>query len=263
MRRPGPFHLYLAGSGMLIALLILLPIGALLLASSPMELAHLLGDHEVLQAIRITLLASLLALPPILLFGLPAAYGLSRLDRRRRRGLEMLLELPLVMPPVVAGLALLLAFGRRGLLGDLLAGVGLRLPFTLAAVVIAILFIVTPSFVRRCSLLFDSLDHRLEEAALLLGATPHQVFFRVSLPLARRGLVAETIMAQAQGIGLFGAVILFAGNLPGRTQTLSLAIYSAFESDPPRAFALGSLLLLISLLLLGAVRLVTPRGPKP
>ncbi len=263
MRRPALFHLYLAGSGILLALLVLLPVVGLLLASPPAELAHLLADRQVLQAIRITLLASLLALPPILLFGIPAAYGLSRLDRRRRRLLETLLELPLVMPPVVAGLALLLAFGRRGLLGDLLAGFGLRLPFTLAAVVLAILFIVTPSFVRRCSLLFDGLDRRLEEAARLLGATPRQVFFRVSLPLARRGLIAETIMAQAQGIGLFGAVILFAGNLPGRTQTLSLAIYSAFESHPSQAFALGSLLLLISLLLLGAVRLVTPREPEP
>jgi len=260
--RPGLFQLYLAGSGLLLGLLILLPILALLLAASPRELVHLFADHRVLQAIWVTLLSSLLALPPILLFGIPASYGLSRLSGRRRRTLETLLELPLVMPPVVAGLALLLAFGRRGLLGGLLGEIGLRVPFTLGAVVIAILFIVTPSFVRRCSLLFDAVDRRLEDAARLLGATPRQAFTRVSLPLARRGLFAETIMALAQGIGLFGAIILFAGNLPGRTQTLSLAIYSAFESDPQQAFALGALLLVISFLLLAAVRFVAPRAEK-
>jgi molybdate transport system permease protein len=165
----------------------------------------------------------------------------------------------MVMPPIVAGLALLLAFGRRGLVGNLLADIGLRIPFTLLAVVIAIQFVVTPYFVRRCTLLFDGVDRKLEDAALLLGASPLQSFLRVSLPMVRRGLAAEAIMALAQGIGLFGTIILFAGNLPGRTQTLSLAIYTAFESDPQQAFALGALLLLISLLLLTAVKFIAPQ----
>jgi len=235
-----------------------LPILALLLACSPTELWHQLSDSGALPALWVTLLSSLLALPPILLLGLPAAYGLSRCRGRLRQGLEILLELPMVLPPVVAGLALLLAFGRRGLLGGLLADLGLRIPFTLAAVVIAILFVVTPYFVRRSALLFDGVDRKLEEAALLLGATPWQSFIRVALPVVRRGLFAEVIMALAQGFGLFGAVILFAGNLPGHTQTLSLALYSAFQSDPQQAFALGTLLLLISLLLLSAARLLRP-----
>ncbi len=261
MNRPRLFTSFLALASLLLGLLILLPIIALLLASSPGELLELLFQHQVQQALWITLLSSLLALPPIFLLGLPAAYGLSRFSGRLRRLFDALLELPMVMPPIVAGLALLLAFGRRGLLGNLLADIGLRIPFTLLAVVIAILFVVTPYFVRRCTLLFDGVDHKLEDAALLLGASPFQTFTHVTLPLVQRNLAAEAIMALAQGIGLFGTVILFAGNLRGRTQTLSLAIYTAFESDPQQAFGLGALLLLISLLLLTAVKFIAPQEP--
>lgn len=263
MKRPRSFNLFLAACGLILALFILLPILALFLASSPRELATLLVAPQVLQALWITFFSSILALPPILLFGLPSAYGLSRCGGRLRRGLETLLELPMVMPPIVAGLALLLAFGRRGLLGGTLAALGLRIPFTLLAVVIAILFVVTPYFVRRCASLFDSVERRLEDAAQLLGASSLQTFLHVTLPLVRRGLAAEAVMALAQGIGLFGTIILFAGNLPGRTQTLSLAIYSAFESDPRQAFGLGALLLLISLLLLTSVKLIAPKELRP
>lgn len=259
MRRPRPFTLFLLGSGILLGVVILLPVLALLLAASPSGLLQLFGQPQVLQALWVTLLSSLLALPLIFLVGLPSAYGLSRCTGRVRRSLEILLELPMVMPPVVAGLALLLAFGRRGLLGDLLAGFGLRIPFTMGAVVLAIVFVITPFFVLRCVVLFDGIEQRHEEAALLLGATPLQTFLYVSLPVVRRGLYAEGVMALAQGVGLFGVIILFAGNLPGRTQTLSLAVYSAFESDPQQAFGLGALLLLISLLLLATVHLLAPR----
>ncbi len=259
MNRLRPFTLILAAAGLLLAMLILLPIIAILLASNPLDLFQLILKPEVLQALWITLASSVLALPPIFLLGLPSAYGLSRCKRKLRRPLETLLELPMVMPPIVAGLALLLAFGRRGLLGGMLADFGLRVPFTLLAVVIAILFVVTPYFVRRCTSLFDGVDRKLEDAALLLGASSFQTFTHVTLPLVKRGLAAEAIMALAQGIGLFGVIILFAGNLPGRTQTLSLAIYSAFESDPSQAFGLGALLLLISFLLLSAVKLISPQ----
>ena len=262
MNRVSPFSVLIGAIGLLFGVFLLLPIFALLIASNPVDLLQLLTNRAVLQALWITLLSSTLALPLIFLLGLPSAYGLSRCTGRLRRTLEILLELPMVMPPVVAGLALLLAFGRRGLLGDILATFGARIPFTLAAVVLAILFVVTPYFVRRCTVLFDGIERKLEDAAMLLGGTPMQVFWYVTLPLVRRGLFAEAIMALAQGVGLFGVIVLFAGNLPGRTQTLSLAIYSAFESDPQQAFALGTLLLLISLLLLAAVHIVAPREEK-
>jgi len=258
MNRPRPFNLFLVASGLLLTILILLPILALLGAGSDIGLLQLLVQPEVLQALWVTALSSGLALPLIFLLGLPSAYGLSRCHGRLRRGLEILLELPMVMPPVVAGLALLLTFGRRGLFGDLFAELGLRIPFTLGAVVLAIVFVITPFFVRRCVVLFDSVERRLEDAALLLGATPLQTFWHVTLPVIRRGLFAEGVMSLAQGIGLFGVIILFAGNLPGRTQTLSLSIYSAFESDPQQAFGLAALLLMISLLLLAFVHLLAP-----
>lgn len=259
MKRPRLFTLLLLASGLALGTLILLPVLALLLAASPSGLLQLFNHPQVLQALWVTLLSSLLALPVIFSIGLPSAYGLSRCNGRIRRSLEILLELPMVMPPVVAGLALLLAFGRRGLFGELLAGIGLRIPFTLGAVVLAIAFVITPFFARRCVVLFDAIDKKLEEAALLLGATPLQTFWHVTLPVVRRGLFAEGVMVLAQGIGLFGVIILFAGNLPGRTQTLSLAIYSAFESDPQQAFGLAALLLLISLVLLATVHLLAPR----
>jgi len=262
VNRPRLFNLFLVGTGLLLGTLILLPILALLLAGSGGGLLQLIKQPNVLQALWVTLLSSILALPLIFFLGLPSAYGLSRCSGRLRRSLEILLELPMVMPPVVAGLALLLTFGRRGLLGDLLAEIGLRIPFTLGAVVLAIVFVITPFFVRRCVVLFDSVEQRLENAAMLLGATPLQTFWHVTLPVVRRGLFAEGVMALAQGVGLFGVIILFAGNLPGRTQTLSLTIYSAFESDPQQAFGLAALLLLISLFLLAAVHLLAPEERK-
>ncbi len=242
-----------------VAASVLLPVAALLFNTDWSALPKILSDKEILSALWITLLSSVIAFPFVLLLGLPSAYGLSRCTGRLRRALDILLELPMVMPPVVAGLALLLAFGRRGLTGDLLSAFNLRIPFTLTAVVVGTLFVVTPFFVRRCTLLFESIDPKLEEAALLLGASPRQAFWHVALPVVKRGLFAETVMALAQGVGLFGVIILFAGNLPGRTQTLSLAIYSAFESDPRQAFTLGTLLLSISLVLLAIARILGPR----
>ena len=254
MKRPHLFTLLLLGSGTALGALILLPLLALLWAGWSSGLLHMLQQPQVLQAIWITLYSSLLALPLIFLLGLPSAYGLSRCQGRLRRSLEILLELPMVMPPVVAGLALLLAFGRRGLLGELLAGIGIRLPFTLSAVVLALIFVITPFFVRRCVVLFDGIEHKLEEAALLLGATPLQSFWHVTLPVVRRGLFAEGVMALAQGIGLFGVIILFAGNLPGRTQTLPLAVFVALESDRDTAIALSLVMVVISLAVLVALR---------
>ena len=241
----------------LLVLLLLLPVAALLLHVTPARLLALMTAADVVAALRVTLLSSAASTLLIFLLGLPVAYAVSRYFGRGRFLLDSLLELPMVMPPVVAGLALLLAFGRRGLVGVWLAELGIQLPFTLAAVVLAQVFLLTPYFVKRAVVLFDGVDRRLEEAAILLGAGPFRTFFSVSLPLCRRGLLAEAIMALAQGIGMFGAVILFAGNLPGRTQTLSLAIYSTYEGNPEKAFALSALLLVLSCLLLLGFRLLS------
>ncbi len=237
------FQLILLGASLLLLLLILTPMVALLLEVSPARLLLLGRDPATWSALRVTAVSSVLSTTLVLLLGLPVAYALSRHLGRGRQLLETVLELPMVLPPVVAGLGLLLAFGRRGLVGSFLLPFGIQLPFTLAAVVLAQVFVLTPFFVKRAALLFGGIDRQLEVAAMLLGAGPFYTFFRLTLPLCRRGLFAETIMTLAQGVGLFGAVILFAGNLPERTRTLSLAIYGAFEQDPEQAFTLAALML--------------------
>jgi len=256
-RAPWLFRAVLLGATALLILLLLLPVVALLLHVTPARLREVVSAADVAAALQVTLLSSAASTLLIFLLGLPVAYAVSRHLGRGRFWLDSLLELPMVMPPVVAGLALLLAFGRRGLVGAWLAELGVQLPFTLAAVVLAQVFLLTPYFVKRAVVLFDGVDRRLEEAATLLGAGPFRAFFFVSLPLCRRGLLAEAVMALAQGVGMFGAVILFAGNLPGRTQTLSLAIYSTFEGNPEKAFALSALLLGLSCILLMVFRLLS------
>ena len=237
------FQLVLLTASLLLLLLILTPLVALLLEVSPARLLTLAQDPATWSAVRVTALTSAISTALVLLLGVPVAYALSRHQGRGRLLLETVLELPMVLPPVVAGLGLLLAFGRRGLVGSLLLPFGIQIPFTLGAVVLAQLFVLTPFFVKRAAVLFGGVDRQLETAAMLLGAGPFHTFFRLTLPLCRRALLAETVMALAQGIGLFGAVILFAGNLPERTRTLSLAIYGAFEQDPEQAFTLAALML--------------------
>ncbi len=239
-----------------IALLILLPLFSLLLYADPARQLALLRSDETLAALRVTLTTSLLATGAIFVTGLPTAFAISRFNRKWRQLVDSLLELPMVLPQIVAGLALLLAFGRNGIFGRVLSAWGMQIPFSTAAVVLAIIFVLAPFFIRRTAVLFDQVDHELEEAAQLLGAGPFFGFRHVTLPLCRRPLIAEAIMVFLQSIGLFGAVILFAGNIPGRTRTLTLAIFDAFESNPEVAFALAALLLLVSLLLVLAGRLL-------
>ncbi len=256
------FQLLLLGASLSMLLLILTPLIALVLQVSPAGLLRLVDDPATWSAVRVTAVTSVLSTVLVLTFGLPVAYALSRHQGRGRLLLEMVLELPMVLPPVVAGLGLLLAFGRRGLVGSLLLPFGIQIPFTLGAVVLAQMFVLTPFFVKRAAVLFAGVDRQLETAAMLLGAGPFFTFFRLTLPLCRRALLAETVMALAQGIGLFGAVILFAGNLPERTRTLSLAIYGAFEQDPEQAFTLAALMLAgcCALLLVGRLLRRSPGG---
>lgn len=250
------FRLVILGTVLFVALLILLPLLALLVYADPARQLALLERDAVFLALRVTLITSLTATLLIVLTGLPTAFAVSRFSGPWRRTVDLLLELPMVLPPLAAGLALLLAFGRNGLVGRLLYLWGVQIPFSMAAVVIAIVFVLIPFFIRRAAVLFDGVERELEEAGQLLGGRPFFVFRHVTLPLCGRPLLAETIMIFLQSVGLFGAVILFAGNIPGRTRTLTLAIFDAFESHPDTAFALAALLLLISAALLLAGRLL-------
>jgi molybdate transport system permease protein len=233
-----------------------LPVLAIFLRVPPGELVGQLGDERARDALLVSLKTSVLAHVLILGVGTPAAYLLANRAFRGRSLVLSLLELPLVLPPAVAGLGLLAAFGRTGLLGGQLGVLGLAIPFTQVAVVLAICFVASPFYVRAAVTAFEAVDPALIGAARTLGAGPVRVFARIALPLSLPALGAGSTLAFARGLGEFGATIMFAGNLPGRTQTAPLAIYDALDEDFEVALALGALLVAVSVGLLLAVKLV-------
>jgi molybdate transport system permease protein len=209
----------------------------------------------VLDALRLSLTTTAISLIVTVLLGMPLAFVLAR---RRFRGisiLETIVDLPIVLPPSVAGLALLLVFGRRGLLGDPLAAAGLDIAFTTAAVVIAQVFVAAPFFIRSARAGIASVDRDLEDAARVDGADERQVARFVTLPLAAPALGAGLVMCWARALGEFGATIMFAGNLEGRTQTLPLNVYAEFQGDSiDRSIAAATILVVAAFGVLVAVR---------
>jgi molybdate transport system permease protein len=229
-----------------------LPFLALLLRVSPAQLVARLGEPVVRDALRLSLLTSVSAMVAVVLLGLPMAYLLATRQFFGKRVVEVLVDLPMVLPPTVAGFALLMAFGRAGLAGRALGAFGIALPFTTLGVVVAQVFMALPFFVGPARAGIAGVDRRLVEAAATLRATESQTFFRVVLPLAMPSLVAGAAMSGARALGEFGATITFAGNLPGTTQTMPLAVYIALQSDLDAAVLLSVLLLLMAFgLLLG------------
>lgn len=231
-----------------------LPLVALLVRVPPAELLHRAASPLVLQALQLSLFTSLSATVLVAAIGLPVAYLLATRQFRGRRVLETLVELPMVIPPTVAGVGLLLAFGRAGLAGGVLSALGLSVPFTTLAVVMAEAFVALPFFVSTTTAGLREVEPRYREAAATLGATPPYAFRRVLLPLALPSLIAGSAMTWARALGEFGATITFAGNLPGRTQTLPLAVYVALQSDVQAAVALAVILLIFSFALLLTLR---------
>jgi molybdate transport system permease protein len=220
-----------------------LPVLAIFVRVPPGRLVAQLGNSVVTDALVVSLKTTLVAQALILVFGTPAAYVLASRRFRARGLLVTLVELPLVLPPAVAGIGLLAAFGRAGLLHT-------SIPFTQAAVVLAVAFVASPLYVRAGIAAFEGVDANVVAASRTLGAGPVRTFFRVVLPLARAGLVAGAALAFARGLGEFGATIMFAGSLRGVTQTLPLAVYSQFDLDFDVALAVSALLVLISAALL-------------
>ena len=207
------------------------------------------------EALALSLVCSLAATVLSLALGTPLAWLLARFDFPGRRLVRALVTLPMVLPPVVGGVALLLAFGRRGLLGQWLErGLGVSLPFTTAGAVLAETFVAMPFLVVAAEAGFRQVDRRLEEAAAVLGAQPGFSLRRITLPLAAPALRAGAALCWARALGEFGATITFAGNFPGRTQTLPLAVYIALEHDPDAAIALSLVLLAVSIVALVALR---------
>jgi molybdate transport system permease protein len=235
------------------------PLVALLWGMLP-ELSTSTFSPVVIDALRLSLLTTFATTLLSVLVGTPTAYLLARYRFRGQALLETLIDLPMVLPPAVAGLALLMAFGRRGLLGGVLSALGISLPFTTTAVVMAQTFVAAPFFIRGARVGFSGVDQRLEQMAATLGSSRLRVFWRVTLPLASRSLLGGAIMTWARALGEFGATIMFAGNFQGRTQTMPLAIYIGLQEDVGAALTLAGLLLIVSFALLILVRLVTGRG---
>jgi molybdate transport system permease protein len=223
----------------------------------PGELFSALGSDAAVDALRVTAETNLIAMVLILGFGTPAAYWISTHRGALRDVLVTLIELPLVLPPAVAGVGLLVAFGRAGILGDEIEALGVDIAFTKVAVILAVTFVASPFYVRTAIASFETVDPTLPAAARTLGAGRGRVFFRVMLPLSRGGLGAGAALAFARGLGEFGATIMFAGSLQGVTQTLSLAIYEQFDVDFTVALAISALLISISAAVLLSVKLAT------
>jgi molybdate transport system permease protein len=225
---------------------LLLPIIALVTYQPVHDLIHGFGTKVATDAIVVSLKTNVIAFVLMIGLGTPFSYILARSRFRGRSVVITVVELPLVMPPAVAGLALLVAFGRFGLLGHTLSALGIDLAFTQAAVVIAILFVASPIYLRGAIAAFEGVDPTLMDVAGTLGAGPARRMLRVAIPLAGGGLGAAAAVAFARGLGEFGATILFAGSFQGSTQTLPLAVYSLFDANLDQAIAIGVLLIIVS-----------------
>jgi molybdate transport system permease protein len=239
-----------------------LPLAGLLIKAPWSTLGTRLRDPHVVEALRLSLLTATLATLLCLILGVPLAWLLARAVFPGRGLLRALVTVPLVLPPVVGGVALLLVLGRRGLVGQWLdSAFGVTLPFTTAGVVLAEAFVAMPFLVISVEGALRAADLRYEEAAATLGASRLTTFRRVTLPLIAPGIAAGAILCWARALGEFGATITFAGNFPGRTQTMPLAVYLALETDPEAAIVLSLVLLAVSVLVLVALRDRWMRSP--
>jgi molybdate transport system permease protein len=234
---------------------LVLPLAGLLIRAPWSTLPQRLAEPGILAALRLSLLTATLATAVCLLLGVPLAWVLARAEFPGRRLARALVTVPLVLPPVVGGVALLLVFGRRGLVGAWLdSAFGISLPFSTAGVVVAEAFVAMPFLVISVEGALRGADARYEEAAATLGATRWTAFRRVTLPLIAPGVAAGAVLCWARALGEFGATITFAGNFPGRTQTMPLAVYLALEQDLDAAIVLSLLLLTVSVAVLAGLR---------
>lgn len=245
--------IFLLPSLVLLALLAL-PVVSLIWRAFQEGLLPYVAEPGAIQALRLSLWTSALSVCITVVTGTPLAFVLARRKFRGKAWLEMLIDLPVVLPPSVAGVALLIAFGRQGMFGVVLNTMGISLPFTTAAVVLAQTFVSAPLFVRAARIGFAGIDPQLHEAAYVEGSNEWQLFRHIMLPLAGRPIFSGAVLAWTRALGEFGATILFAGNMVGVTQTMPLAIYLGFERSLGIALALSVVLVAVSILLLLLIR---------
>ncbi|MBN4049429.1 molybdate ABC transporter permease subunit [bacterium AH-315-N03] len=236
-----------------LVVLLVVPIVALALTTGLTDF-DAAAERGLWQALSLSLATTTFSVAILVVLGTPLAWWLGRTPGRLSKAVEALVRLPIVTPPAVAGVALLAAFGRQGLFGDTLHALGWSLPFTAAAVVVAQLFVAAPFYVLPVADAFREIDEDMLWTARSLGAGPSRVFFRICLPIAMPALLGGLAIAWARALGEFGATLVFAGNLPGTTQTLPIAIYTAMEGDLGTARAMALVLLVFSLLLFITLR---------
>ncbi len=254
-----PAWIFILPSLVLIGLLGL-PLLALFWRAIGNDFLSFVLSATALSALKLSLITSTVSALITVAGGMPLAYILARWKFHGKTGFELLIDLPVVLPPSVAGLALLIAFGRQGVFGVWLDRIGITLPFTTAAVVVAQTFVSAPLFIRSANVGFAEIDRQLEEAATVEGANDWQVFRYVMFPLARRALLTGIILSWTRALGEFGATLMFAGNLQGKTQTMPLAIYLGFERGLGVAVALSVMLVIVSVVLLWAMRRLERRS---
>jgi molybdate transport system permease protein len=241
---------------------IALPVVALFLKSPPETLLRSLHDPVVMDALRLSLMTSAITTITVVIMGTPIAYVSARFNFFGKELADSLIDLPVIMPPAVAGIALLMAFGRMGIVGHHLNALGISIAFTTLAVIIAQVFVSSPFYIRQARTSFEDVDLAFENAARTLGASRVYTFFHVILPIAMNGLISGAIMAFARSLGEFGATIMFAGNFQGRTQTMPLAIYTAMQGDLDVSLCLAIILVAISFVVIFLVKILTRRVYK-
>lgn len=244
----------------LIIAYIALPLVSLFVRMSWDSLQSLLSAPIVVAALKLSFLTSAVTTLVVVIVGTPIAYVNARFKYPGKELIDTIIDLPVVLPPAVAGLALLMAFGRRGVLGQYFNLLGIDIAFTTVAVIMAQVFVASPFFIRQARTSFEDVDRSYENAARTLGASPLYTFFYITVPIAMNGLVSGAILSWARALGEFGATIMFAGNFEGRTQTMPLAIYTAMQGDLDASIVLSIILVLISFIVIAAVKILTRRG---
>jgi molybdate transport system permease protein len=235
---------------------LVLPVLAIFLDSPPGELLDALGEPGALDALWLSLRTSVTSLAIIVVVGTPSAYLLATRRFRGRALVITLIELPLVLPPAVAGIALLAAVGPSGIIGGAIEDAGIQLTFETAGVVVALTFVASPYYLRQAQAAFGALDRSWLDASRTLGASPTRTFIRIAIPTATPGLVTGGALAFGRALGEFGATLMFAGSLAGITQTAPLAIYERFATDFQSALALSAVLVAVSAAILLSVKFV-------
>ncbi|MDW5561822.1 MAG: ABC transporter permease [Methanomassiliicoccus sp.] len=258
------YALRFALGGMVIVAIafISIPIASLFLRIDLQDFLASLSDPAVIDALWLSLLTATASTAIVLAFGTPIAYLNAHNNYWGRAIVDTITDIPAVLPPAVAGLALLMAFGRRGVLGQYFHLFGIDIAFTTTAVVLAQVFVASPFYIRQARISFQSVDSQFEDAARTMGSSRLRTFSRISLPLASAGLLSGAIMAWARALGEFGATIMFAGNMPGKTQTMPLAIYTSLEGDLTPALSISIILVAISFGVILAVKFLGRRMPN-